>query len=166
MSENFYWISKKGLANLEKQYQEILNEERETQKKIGESVKMDNDLRENPDYMQLQTKAVSELKYKKNKVKEVMNNHKIIEDAPSYKNFIDDYVSVGSKVKVQFEDNEVDVFTILGYGESNLEKNIISYLSPLGQALLDQKTGQELAFSPQGIDQKILILSIEKGEWS
>lgn len=164
MVEKFYWVSRQGLEKLEEQYKEILQEEIETQKKIGESVRMDNDLRENPDYMQLQTKAISELKYKLSKTKEVLNNCKVIEESADYKNFDDNIVSIGSKVTIEFDgDDDFDDFTILGYGESDLDKNVISYLSPLGQALLGRRRDDDFTFENNSFIQNIRIIKIEKG---
>jgi transcription elongation GreA/GreB family factor len=42
-------------------------------------------------------------------------------------------------------DNEI--FTILGPWESDPERNVISYLSPLGKKLLNHKPGEKLAFT-------------------
>jgi len=159
----YYWISKKGLKNLENQYEAILKEEIETQRKIGESVKMDNDLRENPDYMQLQTKAMTELKYKLNKTREVMNSCRVIEESSHYQNFDEGIVSIGSKVTIEFDDEDFEDFTILGYGESDLDENIISYLSPLGQALLNRRQGESFIFENDSFTQKIRIIKIVKG---
>lgn len=54
----------------------------------------------------------------------------------------DNKVSIGSKVKITFlDDNSSAEFTIAGHGESDPENNIISYDSPLGAALYGKNIG-------------------------
>lgn len=158
-----YIISKQGLEMLKAELEEVLQEEKETQLLIGESVKMDNDLRENPDYMQLQTKAMFELKYRLEKIRNVLARVTLLEEQNSYKNFTGKTVIVGSVVTLYYEEwQEKEKFTILGYGESNIDADIISYLSPLGQALIGKEVGDKIVFKTEEFVQNIKICSVER----
>ena len=61
MINKHYFVSRKGLSSLIKMKETLKNELYRATKEMGESVKRDNDLRENPEYMQLQTKISYEL---------------------------------------------------------------------------------------------------------
>ena len=158
-----YWISEAGYQKLEEKYDRLLQEEIDIQKQIGESVKMDNDLRENPDYMSLQSKAMSEMKFHLAKTKAVLAACDIIEQSERYLNDDDSDVYIGSKVSLRYEDGAREEYTILGYDEGDLETDVISYLSPLGSALLERKMGQTFRFKNGDYEEEITILRIQKG---
>lgn len=162
MNKEVFWVSKLGYDLLNKKYDAALNEEIEIQKQIGDSVRMDNDLRENPDYMALQTKAMTEMKVKINKIKEVLFNCKIIEESPEYLETGNDVVYIGSKVKLVFE-GLIEEYTLLGYDEANLDENIISYLSPLGQALIGKAVGTTFEFVNNDYKEMVTIVEVGRG---
>ena len=73
-----------------------------------------------------------------------------------------DTVSVGTHVKIEDEDGEVEEYDITGSTEADPLNGKISDESPVGAALLDQKAGQTVTVSlPNGgtIDYKILEIS-------
>ena len=45
------------------------------------------------------------------------------------------------------DSNEDETYTILGPWESDPDNNVISYMSPFGNALMDKKTGERVAFT-------------------
>lgn len=152
-----YLISKKGYKNLEKSLSEIDDEIIKTQRKMGESVKKDNDLRENPEFMDLRVKAIYTLPSEKENVIKMINNAIIIEDTAEFKNAENTAVYIGSTVKIDF-DGEVEEFTILGSNEGDLTNNILSCDSPLAQKLINRKIGEEFYFR----NMKIKILEITR----
>jgi transcription elongation factor GreA len=56
-------------------------------------------------------------------------------------------VSFGTKVTLRNDAGETEHFVVLGPWESNPEKGVISYLSPLGHELLNSKVGEHLEFT-------------------
>ena len=73
-----------------------------------------------------------------------------------------DAVSIGTQVRVSEVDTpHSESFTILGAWDSEPEKGIISYLSPIAQALLNRKVGEEVRFEFQGATKHFRIDSIE-----
>lgn len=73
-----------------------------------------------------------------------------------------DTVSVGTHVKIQDEDGEVEEYDITGSTEADPLNGKISDESPVGAALMGQKVGQTVTVSlPNGgtIDFKILEIS-------
>ena len=53
------------------------------------------------------------------------------------------------------------VFTVLGAWDFDAEKNIISYLTPVGQALLNRKVGDEVEGEVDGVKHRHRIEKIE-----
>ena len=78
------------------------------------------------------------LNYKIDEFKRKINNAIIIEKDHS------GIVQVGSTVTFEMNGNE-RTYTILGAQEANPDKNIISHQTPLGEALLGKKEGEEFA---------------------
>ncbi len=138
-------ISKKGYKKLCEELKNVDGEIIETQREMGESAKRDNDLRENPEYMELRVKAMYTLPQKKQKLDERVKDCKIIEETNEYKNF-DGNVIVGSKVKV-ICDGEEETYIILGDNEGNLDNNIISCKAPFAQALLGKHIKEIVNFN-------------------
>jgi transcription elongation factor GreA len=63
-----------------------------------------------------------------------------------------DIAHIGSKVVVQEENGEPEDFMIVGFSEANSRAGLISYESPLGQALLERRAGEEiLVKTPAGV---------------
>lgn len=112
MNKMIYWVSREGFKKINDKYDAVLQEEIKIQKQIGDSVRMDNDLRENPDYMALQTKAMTEIKTKIAKVKEVLFSCKIIEDSVEYQNADNSEVFIGAVVSLKYSDESQEQFKI------------------------------------------------------
>ncbi|NOY10393.1 MAG: transcription elongation factor GreA, partial [Spirochaetes bacterium] len=76
-------------------------------------------------------------------------------------------VSFGTRVRLKnLVTNKEEEYIILGPWESEPSKNIISYLSPLGAALWNHKTGEELKFTINDNDFHYIIESIDKADLS
>jgi transcription elongation GreA/GreB family factor len=73
-----------------------------------------------------------------------------------------DAVNIGTIVQAtNLETNQSESFTILGAWDSDPDKGIISYLSPVGAALLNHKTGDEVEFELHGTKRRQRIEKIE-----
>lgn len=73
-----------------------------------------------------------------------------------------DVVSIGTIVTAfDLEANEVETFTILGAWDFDADKNIISYLTPVGQALLNRSVGDVVEFELHGAQHRHRIDRIE-----
>jgi transcription elongation GreA/GreB family factor len=73
-----------------------------------------------------------------------------------------DAVNIGTIVQAtNLETNQSESFTILGAWDSDPDKGIISYLSPVGAALLNHKTGDEVEFELHGTKRRQRIERIE-----
>src|SRR5882724_6116778 len=73
-----------------------------------------------------------------------------------------DVVSIGTIVHAaDLATSKTEIFTILGAWDSDPDKGIISYLSPVGAALLNHKTGDEVEFELHGTKRRHRIEKIE-----
>ena len=57
--------------------------------------------------------------------------------------------------------NQTGHFALLGAWDSDPEKNIVSYLSPIAQSLLGHKVGDEVEFELHGVTHRHRIESIQ-----
>jgi transcription elongation GreA/GreB family factor len=73
-----------------------------------------------------------------------------------------DVASIGTVVRAtDLATNEQQQFIVLGAWDSNPEKDIVSYLSPVAQSLLGHKVGDEVEFEIHGVRHHHRIDSIE-----
>ena len=73
-----------------------------------------------------------------------------------------DVVSIGTLVTAtDLDSNKTEVFTVLGAWDFDADKNIISYLTPVGQALLNRKVGEEVEAEVGGEKHRHRIEKIE-----
>jgi transcription elongation GreA/GreB family factor len=62
-----------------------------------------------------------------------------------------DVAGIGTVIRAtDLNTNHVERFTILGAWDSDPERGIISYLSPVGKALIGRKVGEEVEFELEG----------------
>ena len=73
-----------------------------------------------------------------------------------------DVASVGTVVHASdLATNQPEQFTILGAWDSDPEKNLVSYLSPVAQALLGHKVGDEIEFEVHSVIHRHRLDSIQ-----
>jgi transcription elongation GreA/GreB family factor len=73
-----------------------------------------------------------------------------------------DVVGMGTIVRAtNLETNNPEQFTILGAWDSDPDKGLVSYLSPMAQALLNRKAGDEVEFEIHGTRHRHRIEAIE-----
>jgi transcription elongation factor GreA len=120
----------------------ILNEEIPANSKEIEYALSLGDLRENAEYKAAKEKQ-EQLNTQMAKLKEEIERAQIFD--PNSINI--SRVSFGSKVVLYNESKDrQEEYTILGPWESDPDNNIISYLSPFGNAILNKTTGEKFEF--------------------
>lgn len=72
-----------------------------------------------------------------------------------------DVVGLGTEVTIQKEnDKESRTYTIVGSEEANIQDHKLSYLSPLGEALMGKAKGDDFTFETPGGKQKYTVLKV------
>jgi transcription elongation factor GreA len=71
-------------------------------------------------------------------------------------------IGLGSVVTIQKEkEKEERVYTIVGSDEANIHEKRLSYLSPLGEALMGKSKGDDFTFETPAGKQKYKVLKVE-----
>lgn len=130
-------VTEKGLEDRKSYLDHLINVEMPENSNDINVAKEKGDLRENAEYKAALEKQQT-LQAEITKISNDLKSTRIIEPA----NVRTDLVAIGSKVEVKNQSGEVSSFSILGPWEADAENNIISYVSPLGKALIGKKVGE------------------------
>jgi len=127
----------------------------ENSKEVGKAIEM-GDLRENAEYKAGKEKQES-LQVAVGKLKDDLEAAKLFTGKVDVKK-----VSFGTKVTLlNLDKDKEEEYVLLGPWESDPNKNIISYLSPLGQELMGNKVKSKLSFQINERDYNFQIVKIE-----
>ena len=115
------------------------------------------DLRENHEY-----KAAKEMQKQLMRTKDEMESQLVRARGTDFSNARTDVASIGTVVRTtDIASGQRETFTILGAWDSDPDKGIVSYLSPIAQALLNRKVGDEVEFEIHGARHQHRVESIE-----
>jgi len=115
------------------------------------------DLRENHEY-----KAAKEMQKVLMRRKDELESQLTRARGTDFSNAKTDAVGIGTLVQaMNLETNQSESFTILGAWDSDPDQGIISYLTPVGQSLLNHKVGDEVEFELHGAKRRHRIEKIE-----
>jgi transcription elongation factor GreA len=149
-----YYISEEGLLKLKKELEELRGRKR---KEISERIKEAKalgDLSENAEYQEAkEAQAANEARIAE--LEELLRRATVIKKRGGLER-----VWIGSSVEVK-SGMRKRVFTIVGSAESDPEKGLISNESPLGQAFLGKKVGDEIEIETPAGKVKYKILAIK-----
>jgi transcription elongation GreA/GreB family factor len=114
------------------------------------------DLRENHEY-----KAAKEMQKLLMRRKSELESQLVRARGTDFVNARTDVVSIGTIVGVtDLAASNSETFTVLGAWDSDPEKGVISYLTPVAQSLLNHKTGEEIDFDLEGAKKRYRIDTI------
>ena len=147
------YLSKEKKEELQKELLESKTIKRKTILDALEYAKSLGDLSENAEYHQAredQGKLEERIQY----LETLLEESVVIEKSDS------DIVEIGSFVKVKKSDGEDKEFTIVGQEEADFPNGKISHMSPIGEALMGKKKGDEIiVHTPKG-DTKYKITKV------
>src|SRR5688572_20493879 len=72
-----------------------------------------------------------------------------------------DDVRFGATVKVKYPSGDIEDFRIVGVNEIDLDRNFISWQSPLAKALTGAKRGDTVDFKAPAGPQKLVVLDVK-----
>ena len=154
---NQTYLSPEGTENLKSELQELKTaKRREIAKRLQEAKDL-GDLSENAEYFEAKD-AQSLNENRISELEELLKNAVIIK-TPSAENII----KIGSKIEVKFNNNNnIEMFNIVGSAEAKPQEGKISNESPLGRSFLNKKVGDEVEIKTPGGVVKYKIIKIEK----
>ena len=86
----------------------------------------------------------------------ILANARVIEETGPH-----EIVEVGAKVTIKENGSEQEVYTVVGRAEADPRKGRISNESPLGQALMDHRAGDEVEVKAPGGSFIVHLLMVE-----
>jgi transcription elongation factor GreA len=150
-------VSWESLERRRGEYQELVQKKIPANSKEIAIARSYGDLRENHEY-----KAAKEMQKILMRQKEDLEAQMMRARGMDFSNPKTDAVNIGTVVNAtDLATNQQETFTILGAWDSDPDKGIISYLTPIGQALLNRKVGDEVEFELHGTKRRHRIESIE-----
>ena len=150
-------VSWESLERRRVEYEELVQKKIPANSKEIAVARSYGDLRENHEY-----KAAKEMQKVLMRRKEELENQMARARGADFSNAKTDIVGMGTIVQTtDLATNQRESFTILGAWDSDPDKGIISYLSPVGGALLNHKAGDEVEFELHGSKHRHRIEKIE-----
>ncbi len=151
------YVTEKGLKDLQEEYDNLVHVTREEVKAELAEARSQGDLSENADYDAAREKQ-SEVESRIVELENMLQpgHYEIIDTSKGGKN-----VHIGSTVRIEFMDtNETEEYSIVGSTEADPLHGRISNDTPLAQAIMDHKAGDEVRV-PVAKPYKVTIVSVK-----
>ncbi len=149
-------VSWESLERRKNDYQEIVQKKIPANSKEIAIARSYGDLRENHEY-----KAAKEMQKILMRQKFELETQLSRARGTDFANVKTDVVGIGTKVAVtDLNTKQSETFEILGAWDSEPERGIISYLTPVAQALMNKKVGEEVDLDFEGMKKRLRVDSI------
>lgn len=153
MSKEIY-LTQEGLEEIKKELEYLKTEKRPEVIEALKEARALGDLSENAEY----DAARIEQGQVESRITEL---EKMVELAVVIKEENTGKVSIGTKVKIEYiEDNEEEVYSIVGTNEADPFENKISNESPLAQAIIGLKKGEKATVLCESGNYEVKVLDI------
>ncbi len=155
MGTKFY-VTKHGYSRLLQKIDDLENRLKRTQSSVGEAADIGgNQWHDNSSYEQL----VIDIRGQNKRLIDahsVQNNCIVVEPHSNIEKAV-----IGTMLEILVNDVDKEKWGIVGYDESDLERNFIAYNTPLAKLLCGMKKDEEKIGSIAGRKVKVKIISIE-----
>jgi transcription elongation GreA/GreB family factor len=149
-------VSWESLERRKNEYTELVQKKIPANSKEIAIARSYGDLRENHEY-----KAAKEMQKLLMRRKGELEGQLVRARGTDFANPKTDTVSIGTVVEVtDLDAKSKETFTVLGAWDSDPEKGVISYLTPVAQSILNKKAGEEVVFEMDGAKKRYRIESI------
>ena len=150
-------VSWESLERRKNEYHELVEKKIPANSKEIALARSYGDLRENHEY-----KAAKEMQKLLMRRKSELESQLVRAQGTDFTNPRTDIVSIGTIVHAtDLATNHTEVFTVLGAWDSEPEKGIVSYLSPIAQSLIGRKVGDEVESEIHGVRHRHRIETIQ-----
>jgi transcription elongation GreA/GreB family factor len=151
-----YQVSWESLERRKNEYAELVQKSIPANSKEIAIARSYGDLRENHEY-----KAAKEMQKILMRRKSELESQLVRARGTDFANAKTDVVSIGTIVNVtDLENNNAEKYTVLGAWDSDPDKGVISYLTPVAQSLIGHKQGEEVEVQGDGAKKRYRIDSI------
>jgi transcription elongation factor GreB len=156
MPDEINYITPLGFKRLQDEHEHLSKVERPETVKVVTWAASLGDRSENADYQ-----------YGKKRLREIDRRLRFLSKRIDAAQIVDpekvetDKVQFGATVKLEDEEGEIKVFSIVGTDEIDTQKGLISWKSPIGKGLIGKEEGDEVVIrTPKG-DSDYTILEVE-----
>lgn len=150
-------VSWESLERRKNEYEELVQKKIPANSKEIAIARSYGDLRENHEY-----KAAKEMQKVLMRRKAELEQQLVRARGMDFSNPRTDVVSIGTRVRLMdVNSNQGEAYTILGAWDGDPEKHIISYLTPVGQKLLNKAVGEEVELDTEQGQKKFRVEAIE-----
>jgi transcription elongation GreA/GreB family factor len=145
--DSSFWVSWESLERRRTEYDELVHKKIPANSREIAVARSYGDLSENHEY-----KAAKEMQKILMRRKEELERQLVRARGTDFANVAAEVAGIGTVVQAtDLMTGQAETFTILGAWDSQPEAGIISYLSPVAQALLGHKPGDEVEFELEGV---------------
>lgn len=149
-------VSWESLERRKDEYHELVHKKIPANSKEIAVARGYGDLRENHEY-----KAAKEMHKLLMRRKGELENQLVRARGTDFSNSKTDQVGIGTVVQLtDLHSQHAETYTILGAWDFDAERHVISYLSPIAQALVGHKPGEEVEFEMDGVKKHYRVDSI------
>ncbi len=155
-SENKFFLSAEGLEKLKNELEYLKMTKRPEVVNNLKEAKSLGDLSENAEYDSAREEQGA-IEGRIKEIENILDNYTLVEESDGNK------VSVGSKVRILYVDNEEEeVYTVVGKTEANPFDNKISNESDLAKAIIGAKEGKKVKVNSSSGKYEVKVLEIIK----
>ena len=154
MNDTQAFLTKEKFEELKKELEHLKTVRRKEVAESLEYARSLGDLSENAEYQEARDMqaAIEE---------RITHLEKVIKEAKIVSNDKSDVVGLGTEVCIQKNGEKAQIcYTIVGSEEANIHEKKLSYLSPLGEALMGKSKGEEITFDTPAGKQKYKLLKL------
>lgn len=149
------YVTAKGMVELEEELEQLRTVERPDIIERLSEVKNGGDWMENAEQMLVE----DELTFVDRRIQELedmLANAQLIQPDQDFNT-----VNIGDTVVIQDADGEMETYRIVGVAEADPAEGLISNESPLGQALLEHKVGEEVRVKAPAGELQFRIVAVK-----
>ncbi|HWN97527.1 MAG TPA: GreA/GreB family elongation factor [Methylomirabilota bacterium] len=158
--ETSFVVSWDSLARRKDEYAELVQKKIPANSKEIAIARSYGDLRENHEY-----KAAKEMQKILMRRKGELESQIVRARGADFANARTDVVSIGTHVRLtDLASQEAEQFIVLGAWDSDPEKHVISYLTPVAQKLINKKIGEDVELETENGTRRYRIDSIEQAQ--
>ena len=155
MAKKEFLLTSEGFLDLETELNELKNVRRPKVIEAIKDARSQGDLSENADYDAARAEQ-AEVEGRIKELEYMLENAKIIQKESGH------IVGLGSTVTISYvDDDDTEVYSIVGSMEADPFENKISNESPLGKAIIGKKQGEEIEVAAPTGSYKIKIEKVD-----
>jgi len=154
MNDTQAYLTKEKFTELKEELENLKTVRRKEVAESLEYARSLGDLSENAEYQEARDMQAA-IEERITHLEKVIKEAKIVTTSKS------DVVGLGNEVCIQKTGEKTNIcYTIVGTEEANIQDKKLSYLSPLGEALMGKEKGDEIDFETPAGKQKYKLLKI------